>query len=109
MFYCRFGAMIATSCAAMFSLMALNAYAHAHLSASRSPQWMVMMMVVAMACVVLGYLLTRQRSAAANLGIALIGVMVSATSLSLAREHRAAPDAAADAIRASIASLRNPT
>lgn len=90
--YARFGAMIATSTAAMFGLMYLNTYQTDHLFFSETRMYMALLMGATMAIIMLGFMLGMYSSRSANLAIFLGSGVVFALALWLVRSQATVED-----------------
>ncbi|ALJ38050.1 DUF305 domain-containing protein [Azospirillum brasilense] len=92
MSYWRFLAMIVVSTVVMFGLMYLNTYAFDHVFYSQTRAWMALVMGAAMAIVMIGFMWSMYRNAAANLGIVVAGLLVFAGALWLVRSQETVDD-----------------
>ncbi len=90
--YRRFGAMIATSTAAMFGLMYLNTYALDHVRWSETRFYMALVMGATMAVIMLGFMLGMYKSRVVNAAIAAGSVVVFALALFLVRSQETVED-----------------
>ena len=90
--YARFGAMIATSTAAMFGLMYLNTYQTDHLFFSETRVYMALLMGATMAIIMLGFMLGMYSSRSANLAIFLASGVAFALALWLVRSQATVED-----------------
>ena len=90
--YWRFGAMIATSTAAMFVLMYLNTYAVDHVRWSETRFYMTFVMGATMAVIMLGFMLGMYRSRRVNAAIVGGSVVVFALALFLVRSQATVED-----------------
>ncbi|MBA3348758.1 MAG: DUF305 domain-containing protein [Actinobacteria bacterium] len=90
--YRRFGAMIATSTAAMFGLMYLNTYALDHVRWSETRFYMAFVMGATMAVIMLGFMLGMYKSRVVNAAIAAGSVVVFALALFLVRSQATVED-----------------
>ncbi len=90
--YRRFGAMIATSTAAMFGLMYLNTYALDHVRFSETRFYMAFVMGATMAVIMLGFMLGMYKSRVVNAAIAAGSVVVFALALFLVRSQETVED-----------------
>ena len=92
MSYARFAAMIAVSTVVMFGLMYLNTYALDHVFFSQTRTWMALLMGGTMAVIMMGFMFTMYKNRAANVGIIIVGIAVSAVSLWLVRSQETVAD-----------------
>jgi uncharacterized protein (DUF305 family) len=90
--YLRFGAMIATSMAAMFVVMYLNTYALDHVRWSETRFYMTFVMGATMAVVMLAFMLGMYRSVRANVAIFAGSAVVFALALTLVRTQATVED-----------------
>jgi magnesium-transporting ATPase (P-type) len=90
--YLRFGAMIATSMAAMFVVMYLNTYALDHVRWSETRFYMTFVMGATMAVVMLAFMLGMYRSVRANVAIVAGSAVVFALALTLVRTQATVED-----------------
>ncbi len=90
--YWRFGAMIATSMAAMFVLMYLNTYALDHVRWSETRFYMTFLMGATMAVIMLGFMLGMYKSRKVNAAIVGGSVVVFALALFLVRSQTTIED-----------------
>ena len=85
--YLRFGAMIATSMAAMFALTYVNTYEWSHVRWSEMRFYMVFVMGAAMAVIMLAFMLSMYKNTKVNLAIVATAVVVFAGALGLVRSQ----------------------
>lgn len=90
--YWRFGAMIATSTAAMFVLMYLNTYVWDHVEWSETRFYMAFVMGSTMAVIMLLFMLGMYESRKVNAAILVVAVAVFAGSLALVRSQTTVQD-----------------
>jgi hypothetical protein len=90
--YLRFGAMIATSMAAMFALTYVNSYELSHVRWSETRFFMAFVMGAAMAVIMLGYMLNMYRNKKINAAIFAGSVIVFALALFLVRSQTTVQD-----------------
>ncbi len=92
--YGRFAAMIATSTVVMFGLMYLNTYALDHVRYSQTRTWMALLMGATMALIMIGFMWSMYKNKAANFGIVVGSIVVSAGALWLVRSQETVDDLA---------------
>ncbi len=92
MSYRRFAAMIATSIIVMFVLMYLNTYVLDHVWFSQTRMWMALVMGVSMSVLMLLFMWSMYRNAAANIVIVGAGLLVFAAALWLVRSQETVDD-----------------
>lgn len=92
MSYWHFSTMIVVSTVVMFGLMCLNTYPLDHVFYSQTRIWMAVVMGATMAIIMIAFMWSMYRSAAANLGIVLAGVLVFAGALWLVRSQETVDD-----------------
>ncbi len=85
--YLKFGAMIATSTAAMFVLMYLNTYSLDHVYWSETRFYMAFVMGAVMAIIMLSFMLTMYTDTRVNIGIYVASIAVFALALYLVRSQ----------------------
>lgn len=90
--YGRLGAMVAVSTAMMFALMYLNTYALEHILFSQTRAWMALVMGVAMAFVMLLFMLDMYHNKALNFAILAASVLAFAGSLWMVRSQATVDD-----------------
>ena len=90
--YRRFGAMIATSTAAMLGLMYLNTYALDHVRWSETRFYMAFVMGATMAVIMLGFMLGMYKNRVANAAIVAGSAAVFALALFLVRSQATVED-----------------
>jgi len=92
MSYRRFAAMIATSIIVMFVLMYLNTYVLDHVWFSQTRMWMALVMGASMSVLMLLFMWSMYRNAAANIVIVGAGLLVFAAALWLVRSQETVDD-----------------
>ncbi|MBZ9773085.1 DUF305 domain-containing protein [Mesorhizobium sp. CO1-1-8] len=92
MSYGRFAAMIVVSTLIMYGLMYLNTYALDHIFFSQTRAWMAVLMGAAMALIMIGFMWSMYKNAAANVGIVVAGVLVFVGALWLVRSQETVSD-----------------
>lgn len=92
--YLRFGAMIATSTAVMFTLTYTNSWAFEHVRWSEERFYMALLMGGAMAVVMLGFMWGMHRNLAVNVGILVGAFALVGLSLWLSRSQSFVEDRA---------------
>jgi uncharacterized protein (DUF305 family) len=85
--YARFGAMIATSTAAMLGLMYLNTYQLDHVFFSETRTYMALVMGAAMASIMLAFMLHMHTNRRVNVGIFVASAVVFSIALWLVRSQ----------------------
>ena len=90
--YLRFGAMIATSTAVMFSLTYTNTYAFDHVRWSEERMYMALLMGGAMGVVMLGFMWGMHKNAKINVGIIAGAFALMAVALWLSRSQQFVDD-----------------
>lgn len=85
--YARFGAMIATSTAAMLGLMYLNTYQLDHVFFSETRTYMALVMGAAMASIMLAFMLHMHTNRRVNVGIFVGSAVVFSIALWLVRSQ----------------------
>jgi uncharacterized protein (DUF305 family) len=85
--YARFGAMIATSTAAMLGLMYLNTYQLDHVFFSETRTYMALVMGAAMASIMLAFMLHMHTNRRVNVGIFVGSAVVFSVALWLVRSQ----------------------
>jgi hypothetical protein len=90
--YARFGAMIATSTAAMFVLMYFNTYAWDHVFFSETRLYAALYMGATMAVIMLTFMLGMYQSTGANIAIYVLAALVFGGSLWLLRSQETVQD-----------------
>jgi len=90
--YIRFGAMIATSTAAMFVLMYLNTYEWDHVQWSETRFYMAFVMGSTMAAIMLLFMLGMYKSKIVNVAILVTSVLIFSLSLWLVRSQTTVQD-----------------
>ncbi len=90
--YVRFGAMIASSMAAMFVLTYVTTYEWDHVHWSETRFYMTFVMGAAMAVIMLGFMLRMYKDVRANAAIVVASVVVFAVALFLVRSQATIDD-----------------
>lgn len=92
--YARFGAMIATSTAAMLGLMYLNVYRADHVFFSETRLYMAIMMGAAMAIIMMAFMWKMHPDRRINAGVVVGSALIFGTSLWLVRSQQTIEDVA---------------
>ncbi len=92
--YARFGAMIATSTAVMFTLTYTNSMEWGHVQWSEERFYMALLMGGAMAMIMLGFMWGMYKNTKANIGIMVGGLALAVLALFLSRSQLLVDDEA---------------